>query len=283
MLPHAHTADLQDDMSENLDGFGVVTLASLLPIMAVQLLSIAIVETIPEKTVDAYIEERLLSKGALYNSTDGTAGNGIGQDAIFAVRAILPLASALVLMIVLLVGKELPPLSFTAHTESSTDNVTAAAAASGAAAVVLEALAERLADSDSDSSVDDEETSSAHGEAFMMEALGDRLVMDTLSEEGDGPTLVMDQNVEKSSPSPERKLLALQIGERPDHLLEANAKGTPLDVQQASDVSSTSTATAPSQGYLWCILLLAVLETLVSECCLAAVCNRGKKWWVSRG
>jgi hypothetical protein len=124
----------------NLDGFGVVTLASLLPVLAVQLLSIGIAGTKSESEVLAYISAHVAA-GA--DSGDVLERSPVLRDVVFASRAILPLAAALVLFVLVLLRSGLPPLSFTAGT-AAVSTTADAAVTSGAGAVVLEAYAGSL-------------------------------------------------------------------------------------------------------------------------------------------
>lgn len=107
----AGRADESDD-TDTTDSFGVVTLASLLPILVVQLLSIGIVSTTSETRIEEFIDEFLNGRGLQDNGTRTVQRPSLSDDAMVAMRAVLPLAATLVLMELLLLRQGLPALSF---------------------------------------------------------------------------------------------------------------------------------------------------------------------------
>ncbi|PNH01042.1 hypothetical protein TSOC_013096, partial [Tetrabaena socialis] len=87
---------------QTLEGFGVVTLASLFPVLAVEIMGIMISVT---KTPQDII---MFSKDATSNSPVDKSPT---REVIFAIRAIMPLICALLLIVIFLIREPLPALS----------------------------------------------------------------------------------------------------------------------------------------------------------------------------
>jgi hypothetical protein len=86
-----------------LEGFGIVTLASLFPILMVQILSIAL--------SFLYTRDDILNLEVVSESTSVFNTSPL-REIIYAIRAMLPLVAALIIGIVFLAKSKIPPISF---------------------------------------------------------------------------------------------------------------------------------------------------------------------------
>jgi Protein of unknown function (DUF1538) len=128
------------DLSQ-LDGFGVVTLASLLPILAVEVLAIVLAGANTEEHVREAVAVHVRNKGA---STSVLDREPILADFAAAAQSVLPLAAALALLVVFMARTGLPALTFTVGAVVSENRTNEAIASTGAGAVVMGAIGNAL-------------------------------------------------------------------------------------------------------------------------------------------
>mmetsp|Transcript_35454 Transcript_35454/g.52074 ORF Transcript_35454/g.52074 Transcript_35454/m.52074 type:complete len:848 (+) Transcript_35454:92-2635(+) len=104
-----------------LEGFGIVTLASLMPVLAVELLAIGLKLH--------YTHEDIIAMKPLPVNEDSLLEHSPYREIYFAVRAILPLNLALVALVVLVLKKPLP--EFTYYLEDDSPGNSTARSGSG--------------------------------------------------------------------------------------------------------------------------------------------------------
>ncbi|KAI3426322.1 hypothetical protein D9Q98_008695 [Chlorella vulgaris] len=100
-----------------LEGFGIVTLASLFPVLSVSLLGII------TSVIHSYDDVlRMAEEDAAKQETESAIDKSPLKEVIFAIRAILPLVVALCLLIWLLLRKPLPRCSWAVEPRDTSDN-----------------------------------------------------------------------------------------------------------------------------------------------------------------
>jgi hypothetical protein len=109
----------------SLDGFGIVTLASILPVLAVEIMSIIL--------SFMYTPEEIMSRPEVVE-VEGEADRSPVREILFAIRAILPLNAALILLVIVVLRQPIPHLTVFVPSDPIADDKKEAAAAEAAEA-----------------------------------------------------------------------------------------------------------------------------------------------------
>lgn len=118
-----------------LEGFGIVTLASLWPVLAVEIFACII--SLLYSPADVADRTRAADGPG---GADSVVNTSPVRDVIFAVRAILPLNAALILLIVVVLRLPLPQVSFAVTAAATAAEPEAASSATASAAACFEGL-----------------------------------------------------------------------------------------------------------------------------------------------
>lgn len=98
------TTQIKEAAQDALEGFGIVTLASLLPVLAVELLSIAL--------TFIYTHEDIMAARPVEREEKSLIDKTPFRETYYSSRAILPLIGALVIIVVFVLKKPIPTITF---------------------------------------------------------------------------------------------------------------------------------------------------------------------------
>lgn len=109
----------KSDSEDLLTGFGIVTLASLLPIFVVELLIIAY----GWLTTRQYVLEQAVEYSTKFSMQEGSENQTPVKEILYGLRSVLPLNAALILIVMVVLRKPLPKTSFFIREERSSTEI----------------------------------------------------------------------------------------------------------------------------------------------------------------
>ncbi len=159
----AMQASVQDGAGQALEGFGIVTLASLLPVLAVELMGI--IDSLVYSTEQ--VQATAVEAAARPRST-AAADTSPLKEVIYGVRSIMPLCIVLIFLVVAVLRRPLPECTFWMDAEHDEAEASVRGGAGFATAGGLErasmAIGKTLQRSESQSSIGDTDGESTSGE-----------------------------------------------------------------------------------------------------------------------